>query len=64
MLERRFQKPGAGFSLAELVVVIVVVSLAVPPMAMLLHQTLVGQAQSNMQTTAVALARGLMAASM
>jgi len=59
-LKRRFQKPGAGFSLAEVVVVIVVVSLAVPPMAMLLHQTLVGNAQSNMQTTAVALARGLM----
>jgi len=50
----------AGFSLVETVVLIVVVSLAVPPVAVLLGQTLDSTAEGHMTTMALALGKGLM----
>jgi MSHA pilin protein MshD len=54
------RQPDAAFSLIELVVVIVVIALALPPLAMLLHETVSRSEHSNLQVMATGLARGLM----
>jgi MSHA pilin protein MshD len=49
-----------GFSMTEVVVAIVVVALAAPPMMTLFHETLVRNADAHKMTMAVGLATGLM----
>jgi len=50
----------AGFSLVEVIVLIVVIALAVPPIVMLLYETVTRGTDSRMQMIATSLATGLM----
>jgi MSHA pilin protein MshD len=56
----QYHRSKAGFSLVEMVVLIVIVSLAVPPITVLLSQVLSSNAQLHMQAKAAELAKGLM----
>ena len=56
----RMHRAKAGFSLVEVIVLIVVIALAVPPIVMLLHETVSRDAGSRMQMIATSLATGLM----
>lgn len=56
----RMHRAKAGFSLVEVVVLIVVISLAVPPIVMLLYETVTRGTDSRMQMIATSLATGLM----
>ena len=59
-MKSRIRNPNSGFSLIEVVVLLVVVRLALPPIAILMYQTISDSAQSHMQAKALELAKGLM----
>ena len=56
----RFHRSKAGFSLIEMVVLIVVIALAVPPTIILLCEVLWSNSEIQARTKATALAKGLM----
>jgi len=56
----RMHRAKAGFSLVEVIVLIVVIALAVPPIVMLLYETVSRGTDSRMQMIATSLATGLM----